>query len=105
MAHKQYAVLVELEGMTPNWVEVRLVDNPCEMIGSTSVLNEPDENYTYSAAELPSILAYVRKAYPTAYVAAHEVGHVDMKAMRSRWSGQHDKWKAAGHPWPGDLNR
>jgi hypothetical protein len=50
------------------------------------VLNSPPPHYTYSLVELRATMALLRKSYPDAHIEAHEVEHIDHRAMMDRWS-------------------
>jgi hypothetical protein len=84
---KQFTILVEraaINGYPPSvdYVDAR---NP-RMIGHTSVINAPSPNYTYSISELRPTIALLRSRYPDAHIEAHEVAHIDRRAMIDRWS-------------------
>lgn len=84
---KQFAIVVERAPQNgyPTMVDYVDVHNP-RMPGLQSVINPPPSHYTYSLIELRSAMALLRKAYPDAYIEAHEVAYIDHAAMLERWS-------------------
>lgn len=91
---QEFAILVEREGRIPEWMKIEANGGS----STISAFNDPRSvaNMTYTKAELPAALVKIRADHPGAYVAAHEVGHIDLKAMAVRWGEQFAKWKASG---------
>jgi hypothetical protein len=82
----KYAIVVEKEDDVPSYVQV------CERsFGHTSIINPPPEHYQYTAVELPNAMKAVKSAYPTAFVAAHEVDYIDHNAMNERWGSKYQE--------------
>ena len=80
----RYAIVVEKEDDVPTYVQV---SERC--FGHTSIINPPPGHYQYTATELPNAMKAVRRAYPTAFIAAHEVDYVDHNAMIERWGSKY----------------
>jgi len=54
-------------------------------------MNPPSEHFQCSSAELPRWFASARAAFPLAFVAAHEVEHIDHNVMRDRWTRKREQ--------------
>ena len=90
-AEGRFAILVETNDCTPNWVRVH--PDPRMGSGLMAGIYEPDQAHSYTLAELPQALASVRRAYPGGFVAAYEILYIDQKAMRDLWSRKYHATK------------
>jgi hypothetical protein len=82
----KYAIIVEMEDGVPAYVQV---GERC--FGHTSVINPPPEHYQYTASELLDAMKALKRAYPTAFIAAHEIEYIDHNAMIERWGRKYQE--------------
>jgi hypothetical protein len=75
-----YAIVLENEDGLPAYVRVGPHGHT-----STSVINPPPELFQYSAIDLPRVMATLKRDYPAAFLAAHEVEHIDHEEMSAWW--------------------
>lgn len=85
-----YAISVEHEHDLPAYVRVE-EGSHC----FTSVINPPPAHFQYSTTELPGAMATLKREYPAAFIAAHEVEHIDHEQMSNRWAEKRSRQLAA----------
>ena len=78
----KYAIVIETDDGLPDYARFR---HGATCVTRTSIMNPPPEHFQCSTAELPRWFASARAAFPLAFVAAHEVEHIDNNVMRDRW--------------------
>lgn len=79
----KFAIVIETSDGLPDYASFR---HGAVCVSRTSIIDPPPENFQCSTAELPRWFASARAAYPLAFVAAHEVDHIDLDRMRERWA-------------------
>ena len=85
-----YAIVVEHDHDLPAYVRVGEHGH-----FSTSVINPPPEEFQYSDVDLPCVMATLKRDYPEAFIAAHEVEYIDHEQMTARWCRKIAQEKAA----------
>jgi hypothetical protein len=71
-----YAIVVEQQHDLPSYVRVGEQGHL-----STSIINPPPEEFQYSDVDLPRVMAMLKRDYPEAFIAAHEVEYIDHEQM------------------------
>lgn len=84
----KFVIVVETGYGLPDYASLR---QGAVCVSRTSITNPPPENFQCSAAELPRWFASARAAYPLAFVAAHDVEHIDLDVMRDRWARKYQR--------------
>ena len=79
----KFVIIIETGRGLPDYASLR---QGAVCVNRTSIINLPPEDFQCSTAELPRWFASARAAYPLAFVAAHDVDHIDLDRMRDRWA-------------------
>jgi hypothetical protein len=84
----KFVIVIETGHGLPDYAGLR---QGAVCVSRTSIINTPPEDFQCSTAELPRWFASARAAYPLAFVAAHDVEHIDLDAMRDRWAKKYQQ--------------
>jgi hypothetical protein len=78
-----YAIVVEQDHDLPVYINVYAHGTSHT---TASVISPPPERFQYSSIELPCAMAVLKRDYPHAFIAAHEVDYIDHTKMCERWA-------------------